>query len=59
MTSDPDDDEIFEPGDADIDPDAERSMEQGRADLDPDNDLRDPWFHTDEGRAWLAEQGES
>ena len=59
MTNDPDDDEIFEPVDSDIDNDAEQSMEQGRVDLDGGNNLRDPWFDTDEGRAWLAERGES
>jgi hypothetical protein len=53
------DDEIFEPTDVDIDHAAEAEMAQGRADLNPEYDLRDPWFHTDEGKAWLAERGES
>jgi hypothetical protein len=46
---------IFIPSDEHIDPDAEARMQMGRPYLNPGNDLRDPWFHTEEGQAWLAE----
>lgn len=49
---------VFVPDPEHSDPEAEARMQMGRVDLHPENDLRDPWFHTDEGRAWLAEQGE-
>jgi hypothetical protein len=52
------DDDIFVPSDDDSDPEAEALMQQGKASGEHDpNNLRDPWFHTDEGRAWLAERG--
>lgn len=46
---------VFVPNPDHADPDAEFRMQMGRG---SSNDLRDPWFHTDEGRAWLDEQGE-
>lgn len=42
----------FVPEDQHVDPEGEADMRMGR---DPENDLRDPWFHTQEGAAWLAE----
>lgn len=52
---------VFIPGEDDADPDAEAQMHMGKGGPE-ENDLRDPWFHTDEGKAWLAahpETGES
>jgi hypothetical protein len=45
---------IFEPGEDDVQPDEHKAMQMGKG---LDNDLRDPWFHTDEGKTWLAEHG--
>jgi hypothetical protein len=50
--------DIYIPEGDDHDPELAAVMQQGKADLDPNNDLRDPWFHTNEGRQWLAERGE-
>lgn len=46
---------IFVPLEVDAVGAEHEEMHQGK---DEENDLRDPWFHTREGRAWLAEQGE-
>lgn len=43
---------IFIPREEYADPGGEAEMQMGQ---DRENDLRDPWFHTDEGQAWLAE----
>lgn len=43
---------IFIPREEHVDPAGEATMRMGQG---PGNDLRDPWFHTDEGRVWLAE----
>lgn len=45
-------DPLFVPTRDDVDPQAEATMVMGRG---PENDLRDPWFHTEEGQRWLAE----
>jgi len=44
---------IFIPSAEDDAPEEHATMMMGR---DEENDLRDPWFHSDEGRAWLAER---
>ena len=46
---------IFIPDEEHRDPEAESTMMMGRG---WENDLRDPWFHTDEGRQWLSARGE-
>lgn len=46
---------VFMPSSDDHDEHAHEQMQMGKG---PENDLRDPWFRTDEGRAWLADQGE-
>lgn len=51
-------DDIFIPLYLDLDPEAESMMEQGRDEDSENNDLRDPWFHTEEGQQWLTDQGE-
>jgi hypothetical protein len=43
---------IFIPGAEHKAPGEHAQMMMGR---DHENDLRDPWFHTEEGKAWLAE----
>lgn len=50
-----DNETIYVPAEEDDDPEASAQMHMGKADEDEGNDLRDPWFHTDEGKAWLAE----
>jgi hypothetical protein len=53
------DDEIFIPTDDVADLEAEARMQQGKATGEHDpNNLRDPWFHTPAGQAWLAEREE-
>lgn len=47
---------IFVPVEEHHDDDDQATMMMGR---DEENDLRDPWFHTEEGRAWLAARGEA
>lgn len=55
-------DEIYIPVPDDFDPDDADRMQQGKrppdVEGDHENDLRDPWFHTTEGMAWLAERGD-
>jgi len=43
---------VFIPGPGDVDPQLKTVMQQGQG---PENDLRDPWFHAEEGQRWLAE----
>lgn len=50
--------EVYVPDEGDTDHESEAWMQMGRAEADPNNDLRDPWFHSEQGRAWLAERGE-
>lgn len=47
---------IYVPHPDDEVPEEHAAMQMGRGE---ENDLRDPWFHTDEGRAWLAERERS
>lgn len=47
-------DEVFIPKPEHRDEAAEERMRMGK----PGHELHDPWFDTDEGKAWLAEQGE-
>lgn len=42
---------IYVPGPEDHDPEGASLMTMGRG---AENDLRDPWFHTEEGQAWLT-----
>ena len=50
---------IFVPEDQHVDPEGESDMRMGRGYVSPENDLRDPWFHTEEGAAWLAEDADA
>lgn len=43
---------VFAPEVEHIDPAGEAEMQMGQG---PENDLRDPWFCTEDGVAWLAE----
>lgn len=42
---------VFVPSDEDVAPMAHEKMRMGKGEQ---NDLRDPWFGTPEGAAWLA-----
>lgn len=51
-----DNETIFIPSEDDVDHEAEAMMHLGKVHENPENALRDPWFETDEGRAWATEQ---
>ncbi len=55
---DPDEETPYRPLGRDVDTHAEAIMRQGKVDDHDGNDLRDPWFHTQPGQAWLADHEE-
>lgn len=49
------DEQPYMPDVQDIDSGAETAMENAGG----FEDLRDPWFHTEDGKLWLAEQADA
>lgn len=47
------DENIYEPSKEDINEEEHEQMQQGKG---AENNLRDPWFDTEEGQTWLRER---